>query len=267
MNRSSHECLRNTKQIIQIFQNIGFTVHPEPKSLFHPSQMIKFLVFILNSVTMTTTLTNILLAITTNIRTIANILGKTTSFRAAKFGRLHYRGLERRKTAVLSKYRGNYNAKISLTDEAKHALIWWRDNITHAYNNIVISNPDRCIRTDASSYGWREVIQSKPTGGHFSTLEKEDRINLLELKAVLFGLRSLANDLKSIHIKALCDNSTAVACVKKFCTNRSFECDSLAQEISAWTAKANVWLSGAHLPGIQDFEADLESRKQEIQTE
>ena len=74
-------------------------------------------------------------------------------------------------------------------------------------------------------------MESKSTGGLFSTLEMEDHINVLELKAVLFGLKSFAKDLKSTHIKVLCDNSTAVACINKFGISRSFECDSLAQEI------------------------------------
>ena len=184
MNRSFQECWENTKLIIQTFQNLGFTVHPEPKSVFHPSQKTEFLGLILNWVTMTITLidkkqrqlksfcTNILLATTTKIRTITSILGKiTSSFPATKFGRIHYRGLEIYKTVAVSKHRDNYNAKTSLTDEAKHDLIWWR-HITHLYNNIVISNPGRSIWTDESSYGWGAVMESKSTGGLFSTLEK-----------------------------------------------------------------------------------------------
>ena len=65
----------------------------------------------------------------------------------------------------------------------------------------------------------------------------------------------------------LCDNSTAVACINRFGTDRSLEWDSPAQEIWVWAAKANIWLCASHLPGVQGFEADLETRKQEIYTE
>ena len=98
------------------FQNLGFTVHPEPRSVFHPLQNVELLGFILNSVTVTIALpdekkrqlksfcSNILLATTNNICTIASILGKIfSSFPAAEFGRLHYRGLERCKRAALCK--------------------------------------------------------------------------------------------------------------------------------------------------------------------
>ena len=53
-------CWENTKSILITFQNLGFTVHPEPnpKSSFYPNQQIKFLGFELNSVSMTITLAN-----------------------------------------------------------------------------------------------------------------------------------------------------------------------------------------------------------------
>ena len=86
-------------------------------------------------------------------------------------------------------------------------------------------------------------MESKSNCELFSTLEKEDHINVLELRAVLFGLRSLKKDLKSIHIKALCHKSTAVACINKFGTSRSFECDSLAQ-ILALAAQAHISYMG-----------------------
>ena len=103
-------------------------------------------------------------------------------------------------------------------------------------------------------------MESKSTCGLFSILEKNDHTDFLELKAVLLGL-------KLTHIKVLCDNSTAIAYINTFVTSRSFECNSLAQEIWAWAGKANTWLSINHLPGVQNFEADLESCKQEIHTE
>ena len=53
-------CLENWKTIVNTFQNLGFTVHPEPKSCFDSTQQIEFLEFEINSEkkTMTTTLTN-----------------------------------------------------------------------------------------------------------------------------------------------------------------------------------------------------------------
>ena len=103
--------------------------------------------------------------------------------------------------------------------------------MNHLYNDIIVPNPDKCITTDASSYGWVAVMEPNSTGGLFSTSEMKEYINVLELKAILFGLKTLAKGLTKIHIKVLTDNSVAVACINKFGTSRSQECDSIAKEI------------------------------------
>lgn len=280
MNKGKLKCWENTKIIIRTFQNLGFTVHPEPKSSFYPTQKIEFLGFVINSVSMTITLTNnkkeklklfcsnILTTRMPKIRTIASILGKiTSSFPAAKFGRLHYRALERCKATALHENKGNFNARLILTDEAKTDIQWWKENIDQLYNDIIVPNPDLCITTDASSYGWGAVMGQTSTGGLFSINEKEGHINVLELKAILFGLQSLARDISNSHIKILTDNSTAVACINKFGTSRSQECDIIAKQIWFWASQSNIWLSATHLPGKENTEADYESRKHEVHTE
>ena len=99
--------------------------------------------------------------------------------------------------------------------------------MNHLYNDIIVSNVDKCIATDASSYRWGAVMESQSTGGLFSTSEMKEHINVLELKAILFGSKAVAKSLTKVHIKVLTDNSTAVACINKFGTSRSQECDSV----------------------------------------
>ena len=139
-------CWENTKTIVNTFQNLEFTVHPEPKSFFYPTHQIEFLGFKINSVSMRIFLTiaktenlkvfctNILNSRTPKIRTVASLLGKiTNTFPAAKFGRLHYRGLERCKTMSLYKSNGNFNARTHVTEAAKSDIIWWKENVNHLY--------------------------------------------------------------------------------------------------------------------------------------
>ena len=139
--------------------------------------------------------------------------------------------------------------------------------MNHLYNDIIVPNPDKCITTDASSYGWVAVMEPNSTGGLFSTSEMKEYINVLELKAILFGLKTLAKGLTKIHIKVLTDNSVAVACINKFGTSRSQECDSISKEIWQWASVSSIWLYATHLPGIQNMEAEFESWKYEIHTE
>ena len=43
----------------------------------------------------------------------------------------------------------------------------------------------------------------------------KEHINTQELKAILFGLKTLAKGLTKVHIKVLTGNATVVACIKK----------------------------------------------------
>ena len=128
---------------------------------------------------------------------------------------------------ALCKNNGNFNARTHLAEAAKCDIRWWKENVNHLHNDIIVPNPNKCITTDASSYGWGAVMDSNSTGGLFSTSERKKHINVLKLKAVLFGLKGLTN----IHIKMLTDNSTAVACRNKFGTSKSQECDFITKEI------------------------------------
>ena len=204
MNPSLNQCWENNQKIIKLFQTLGFTVYSEPKSIFTPTERIEFLGFVINSVTMTITLSNSkkqklstlcanLLSGATTIRTISQVLGKiTSSFPATKFGRLHYRNFEVFKTRALKYHKNNFSAKVWLSQEAKANLRWWKNIIDKIYNRIIVPNPSVEIKTVASLNGWGAVMGSSSTGGLFSDEETEDHINVLELKAILFSLKSLA---------------------------------------------------------------------------
>ena len=81
-------------------------------------------------------------------------------------------------------------------------------------------------------------MDSGSTGGLFSDEETQNHINVLELKAILFGLKSLARHKRLAHIKILCENSTAVACINKFGTNHSGKYDTLSKQI--WNGNRNM---------------------------
>jgi len=65
------------------------------------------------------------------------------------------------------------------------------------------------MTTDASSIGWGASRDGLPTGGHFIESEKEDHINVLELKAALFGLQSFCPSVTNCHILLKVDNTSA----------------------------------------------------------
>ena len=80
----------------------------------------------------------------------------------------------------------------------------------------------------------------------------KEHIDVLELKAILFRLKALAKSLTKVHIEVLTDNSTAVACINKFDTSKSQECDSVQKEIWQWGSNSAIWLSVTYLARIEN---------------
>lgn len=280
MDQNSTPCSDNNSLAVSTLQKCGFTVHPEPKSCLSPTQEIEFIGFIINSIAMSVRLTQakmdaikelcitILNKSQPSIREVAKLIGKfTSSFPGVRFGGLHYRNLERCKTFFLRIRQGDFDKNMTLSKEAKSDIAWWRDNVCGSWNDIYIPCPSITIHSDASKSGWGAVIDFISTGGFLSAEEQEEHINVLELKAILFGLQSLIPHVFDEHVKIMCDNTTAVAAVNKKGSTKSIECDEIAKLIWEWGIAHNVWLSAAHVPGVLNVKADEESRKQEIFTE
>jgi hypothetical protein len=83
---------------------------------------------------------------------------------------------------------------------------------------------------------------------------------VLEMKAGLFGLKSLAKTFDNQSILLQMDNSTAVAYVNKMGGSKSKDCDLLAKEIWNWAITRNIWITATHIPGKVNVEADALSR-------
>ena len=141
------ECQKNINMMVPLFQKLGFVVHPS-KSCFEPSQKIEYLGFIINSIDMTIRLTpkrtdkivlfsNALLKhISVSIREIARFLGYlSSSFIAVRYGKLHYRDLERCKILALKLSKGNFEKKVNLNEHAIDDIKWWAE---HVQDSLII---------------------------------------------------------------------------------------------------------------------------------
>ena len=76
--------------------------------------------------------------------------------------------------------------------------------------------------------GWGVVFDKETTGGQFVPDESLLRINVLELKAVLFGIKSLYSQ---THIKELSDNTTTVRAINNMGSCKSLLCDQEVRRI------------------------------------
>ena len=174
----------------------------------------------------------VLLKESVSIRLVSKLLGKfTSSFQAIKYGQLHYRDLERLKTKALKIIKGNFDKKTSIDSHGRQDIIWLKNNILGSFNTIRIGNPSFTITTDASTTVWGAVFKSNSTGGQFSITENLMHINVLELKVILFVLRSLCDHICDSHIKTFSDNTTAVHCINNMGSCRSVDCDKITKSV------------------------------------
>ena len=141
------KCEQNIKHSINLLESLRFIIHPE-KSLFFHTRCIEYLGFVLNSQSMTVSLSDVkkekvkLLCSEIiedecpKIRTIDKLLGKfTTSFPAVQFGKLHYRSLEWEKIKALKLSKGNLDKKMKVSSAGKD-IVWWYKNIANAFNFV-----------------------------------------------------------------------------------------------------------------------------------
>ena len=97
--------------------------------------------------------------------------------------------------------------------------------------------------------------------------EAENSINALELQAGFFALKTYASTMKSLHVRLMMDNTTAVACVNKMGTSHSPICNNITQNIWKFCQERDIWLSAAYIPGKENTAADRQSRTVNTDTE
>ena len=279
MAQTFDSCQNNIQYAERLFSSLGFCINYD-KSEFRPVQEIEHLGFLLNSVHMTVTLTELKRAKLSNkcslvlkdngrtIRSVAELIGLiVSSFTGAEYGRLHFRHLEADKVQALKVAAGNFDAPCYLSYEAKSEITWWIDNVGSISRSINHGNCSFTLSTDASENGWGAVLDlinlensDKSTGGRWTADEKLDHINVLELKAGLFGLRSFSDVLANSHVKLHMDNTTAVAYINHMGGSHSMKCNEVAQNIWDFCQTHSIWLTAAHLPGHLNVLADEKSR-------
>lgn len=265
-------CMTNFKDTISLMEKIGFTINWE-KSVSIPTKQIVFLGNVIDSERMIVYLpqdkkdviqvecnklirTNLVV-----IRQVAKVIGlMVSSFSAVEFGKLHYRQLELAKSAALKRQQGNYDSKMRITEDMRRDLRWWRDNVHAQVRHITHGSPEIVIQTDSSMLGWGFVLDNQQIGGRWSVEESHLHINVLELLAIKFALKSLSNKLENKHVLVQSDSSTAVCYVNNMGGCKSPKCDSVAKELWEICIQNDIWISCSHIPGVKN-EADNPSRK------
>ena len=158
-----------------------------------------------------------------------------------------------------------YEASIELTKEARKLLCWWANNIHLLAKPMLVKDVDIEIFTDASMIGWGARMGEQTTGGQWAEDELA-HINLLELRAAFLAVQSFCQSLSNIHIKICSDNTTTVACINKAGSTKR-HLHSLTCEFLTWASARDIIISAAHIPGVENIDADRESRHNNVDTE
>lgn len=272
--KSNVDCLKSVEFLLLGLQKLGFTINTE-KSTLVPKQVMKFLGFIIDTEKMEVRPTpEKIVALRQKIekfifsdsrwfkiRDVASLLGTLVDIsKGVDYGLAHYKNLERDKIWGLIKQNQNLNKPMKISRKGLANLHWWWNNIQTRTRLIRPITPSWEITTDASLEGWGAVCSRGRTGGRWTALEAQNHINVLELSAVLLGLKSFFSDIECCTIAVRSDNTTSVAYINKMGGTKSVSCNNVTSQIWEWAEQKNVWITASYIPGVLNVEADFESR-------
>jgi hypothetical protein len=251
----------DTALVGNLFQEAGFLLHGD-KSVQEPTQRIKYLGFIIDSVEMILSLPDdkvarLRTAVKKAIRELnkqrqltVRIAAKTIGFivssiPATTYGKAHYRELEFAKTNQLIAAQENFDAPFRWPEDCRDDLEWWASP-TNVFSTSFESKPHTTVlTTDASLEGWGALWEGQERHGAW---ENDDRhIDELELRAVLQALQTFPILRPNQRILLRCDNTTAVAYVNNM-GGRVFRLNRVAKRIWSLLEQAQAFMQAVYIP-------------------
>jgi hypothetical protein len=269
---SSKECNDNTKTLIYWLGKLGFLIQ-NSKSQLVPSQTVKYLGFIFDSVNMTIELPEekkskiiracdkILKEDVLKIQVLSELIGYlVASCPAVAYGPLYVRQLEIDKTKALQISGGNYDAEVTLSKTSRDDIKWWMEKAHLKAVKIRQDKYDLTIFTDASPTGWGAHCNDTESRGFWTPLEQKLHINVLELKAIQLGLHIFANDKSDVKILIRTDSTTAISYVNKYGGCRSDKCHAVAVQFWKWCEIRKILIHASYISSSNNYIADRLSR-------
>lgn len=275
---TENECLENVQKTVSLLQSLGFIINIE-KSNFTPSTRGRYLGFVFDTKRLTLELpqekrNRIVKWIDVlrptkrcRIRKFARFLGILTSAcPAIKYGWLYTKCFERQKFLALRRSQGDYEAYIEITQDIIDDMIWWRQNI-NSCNDLKNDSFELEIFTDASLSGWGVYCLGEKTHGWWTDVDEGKHINILELKAIHFGLKCFARNLKNCNVLIRTDNTTALACVNRMGSIQHQSLNNLARQIWKFCELRNIYIFASYIRSSSNTQADEASRVLRSDTE
>lgn len=190
------------------------------------------------------------------IQIVAELVGSLVAcFPASTYGFLYTRQLEYEKTQSLRLVNGNFSAAMQLSDLARQDIQWWLDNLDIQNRSLRHRFHDLMITSDASPIGWGAECGGLTCKGNWTPPLSEKHINVLELWAAFYGLRTFANK-ENIYVHLRVDSSNAMAYINRFGGCRSPEQHKVAKELWQWCEARNILIRATYINTKDNFVAD-----------
>ena len=215
-------CEENIHKTMHLYDKLGFVINFKTSQIV-PTQRIRILGFVIDSVKMIITLTeekkqklktlvlNLIRINKPTIKYLAKVIGTIIScMPAALLGPLLYRYLENDKVTSLTLNKGNFDAPAKISLEGKQELEWWFKNTDNIEKPIALPSIDLEYFCDLSSYSWGANFNTHKIGGAWDMKEKALHINCKELLAVYYCLRSFKLISKIKLVKKFSDSQVGV---------------------------------------------------------
>lgn len=279
LGESAQVCSENIRYTINLLKSLGFIINHEKSNLI-PSKRIKFLGYIYDSDQLSVELpldkkksiqkwaTHFLNKRQCKIRRFAKFIGiLIAACPAIKYSWLYTKNFERIKCSALRANNMDYNAIMKLPDLIKKDLKWWIQNVNSSRCFLKSQNFKLTMYTDASLTGWGACCDTGRTHGFWSDQEQSLHINILELRAILYGLKCFTSDLRDCNILLRCDNTTAISYINRMGSIKYPALYNLSREIWQWCEERNLWIFASYITSKDNWEADKESRVLKKETE
>lgn len=256
---SVDDCQRNVDITLCLLQELWFVINRE-KSRLQRSRQCKFLGFYLDTEIMLIELPenkrmSIQAAIerfstqhSCKIRDFASFLGSLGDCcKAAKYGWVYTKDLEREKMFALRDDNEDYEASMTLSRNVQKDLAWGQAKI------FTINNPIRGLKyrieifSDASLTGWEISCKNEKSHGHWNVTDRKNHINYLELLSTFFGLKCFTSDLRNCEILLRIDDTTAISYINRMGGIQIRKLSKLAKDIWKWCEQRNLWIFASYI--------------------
>ena len=176
--------------------------------------------------------------------------------------RLHLRFLHFWIKGHWSQHKQSWDTQIQLDVEFLTQLHWFNRQEVLQGVPLHLPEPNLFFFTDASLTGCGASWQNRHISGQWSHPDSSQHINWLELEAIRLAVLQWGPQWRNQTVQVCCDNSTAVAYIRKQGGTHSMSLFNKTLDIFHLLDQFVILLIPTHLPGARNVTADALSNQQ-----